>query len=72
MWLDKDTTHHPLTFLVEWFQGLHPVDYNWGIQRLCVEGRKDNDTLTRWNEWIKVTDNVQLPIHNRSEASTNG
>lgn len=63
MWLDKDTTHLPIGhFWCEWFEGLHlSVDYNWGIQRLCVEGRKDNDTLTRWNEWIKVTDNLELP-----------
>jgi len=63
VWLVKETMHLPVGhFWCEWFEGLHlSIDYNWGIQRLCVEGKKDNDTFTQWNEWIKVNDHIPFP-----------
>jgi len=63
IWLDKETMHLPVGhFWCEWFEGVHlSIDYNWGIQRLCVEGKKDSDTFTKWSEWIKVQDHIEFP-----------
>ena len=46
----------------EWFQGRHlSVDYFYGTQELCVEGRKSADTFTHWDEWIRTDDLVVFP-----------
>jgi hypothetical protein len=64
VWIDKDTTTLPLGyFWCEWFEGKHlSVDYNNGLQKLCVEGIKEEDTFTKWSEWKRVNDQVQCPI----------
>lgn len=63
VWLDQDTTHLPVGhFWCEWFEGRHlSVDYQWGNQMLAVEGIKSEDTFTHWDEWIRVTDMIELP-----------
>lgn len=63
LWIEGDTTNLPLGyFWCEWFDGRHlSVDYNYGSQTLCVEGFKTPDTFTRWNEWKKTNDVVELP-----------
>lgn len=62
-WLDKSTTHLPVGhFWCEWFEGVHhSVDYHWGQQCICVEGRKSPDTLVRWREWLRVDVAHKLP-----------
>jgi hypothetical protein len=63
VWLDCETMHLPLGyFWCEWFEGRHlSVDYNRGLQRLCVEGIKSSDTLTHWTEWRRTKDYVNRP-----------
>lgn len=63
VWIDDDTTHLPFGhFWCEVFQGRHlSIDYCQGIQTLCVEGIKSEHTFTRWQEWRKTTDQIQLP-----------
>lgn len=63
VWLNEDTTHLPLGhFWCEMFSGRHlSIDYHYGLQRLCVEGFKDNDTFTRWNKWRRTKDFVSKP-----------
>ena len=52
----------PGYFWCEIFSGRHlSVDYNWGIQRLCVEGKKPDNTLTRWEEWTRIQESVPFP-----------
>lgn len=56
VWIEKETMHLPIGhFWCEFFEGRHlSVDYNYGLQRLCVEGIKPLDTFTRWNEWTRT------------------
>lgn len=63
IWLDKETMHLPLGyFWCEWFEGRHiSIDYHWGKQTLAVEGFKSGDNLSRWNDWRRVDDIVDLP-----------
>lgn len=63
VWIDDDTTNLPVGhFWCEWFEGRHlSIDYTNGIQTLCVEGFKSNNTFTQWAEWKKTDDAVQLP-----------
>ena len=64
LWIAKDTTHLPLGyFWCEWFEGRHlSIDYNYGIQRLAVEGfRHEVTNFTKWKEWKKVDDKIDLP-----------
>jgi len=63
VWLDQDTTHLPVGhFWCEWFEGRHlSIDYQWGNQVLAVEGKKSEYTFTHWDEWIRVTDKIELP-----------
>lgn len=52
----------PGHFWCEIFKGRHlSVDYHKGLQVLCVEGFKPEDTLTRWDRWVRVTDYVTRP-----------
>lgn len=63
VWLECETTHLPLGyFWCEWFEGRHfSVDYNYGLQRLCVEGIKPADTFSKWKEWIRTNDFFSRP-----------
>lgn len=63
MLLDGDTCDLPYGyFWCEWFEGRHlSVDYHYGKQTLCVEGKKPENTFTKWTEWIKTNDIVELP-----------
>lgn len=63
VWLDCETMHLPVGhFWCEWFLGVHlSVDYHWGEQTLCVEGFKNSDSFTHWDEWKRVDDTVPLP-----------
>lgn len=63
LWIAKDTIHLPLGyFWCEWFHGTHySVDYNLGIQRLCVKGTKPENTFTKWSSWDKVQHHIPLP-----------
>lgn len=63
VWLEDNTDHLPLGyFWCEWFEGRHlSVDYNRGLQKLCVEGFKAESTLTQWKEWKRVQDHIQRP-----------
>lgn len=62
-WLDVTTHHLPLgSFWCTWFEGQHlSVDYNYGLQRLCVEGTKPETTLTRWTTWKRIVLYVARP-----------
>lgn len=52
----------PGHFWCEIFKGRHlSVDYHKGLQVLCVEGFKHEDTLTRWDRWERVSDYVTRP-----------
>lgn len=64
LWIEKETMHLPIGyFWCEWFSGRHlSVDYNYGIQRLAVEGFKSSETnFTKWDEWVRVSDKIDLP-----------
>ena len=62
-WLDGDTHHLPIgSFWCEWFEGRHiSVDYDAGSQILAVEGFKGDNTLSKWDRWVKVSDQYPLP-----------
>jgi len=62
-WIEKETMHLPIGhFWCEWFEGRHlSIDYNYGVQHLCVEGLKSSDTFTQWDKWIKTDDVIPLP-----------
>jgi len=58
--------HHDIIpdgyFWCELFDGRHlTFDYNYGIQKLAVEGFKDSDRTDRFVSWKKVSDNFELP-----------
>lgn len=63
MIIEKDTLSLPYGyFWCEFFKGRHlSVDYHYGRQVLCVEGFKKNNTFTRWNKWVKTSDQVPFP-----------
>lgn len=63
VWLEKETNHLPLGFFwCEFFSGKHlSIDYHYGVQTLCVEGIKTEDTFTRWKEWKKVNEKSNSP-----------
>lgn len=62
-WIEKSTDQLPLGyFWCEWFEGRHlSIDYFQGNQVLAVEGHKNEDTLTKWQRWIRVNDSIPLP-----------
>lgn len=63
IWLDNNTDHLPLGFFwCEWFEGRHlSIDYHHGVQQLCVEGIKPEDTFSRWSEWRQTADRIDGP-----------
>ena len=63
VWLDMYTMHLPLGFFwCEEFKGRHlSVDYHHGVQHICIEGHKPDNTFTQWDKWIKTDDQVPLP-----------
>ena len=63
VWLENSTKHLPVGhFWCEWFEGRHlSIDYYKGKQMLAVEGIKPDNTFTKWNDWIKVSDRIKLP-----------
>lgn len=72
-WLEKDTDHLPLgAFWCEIFEGRHlSIDYERGEQRICVEGRKPDDTLQQWSRWSVTDDVIECPEFLRSFESAN-
>jgi len=50
-------------FWCEIFQGRHrSFDYNWGQQKLAVEGfRDDPNRLDRFSRWCRIDDKFNLP-----------
>jgi hypothetical protein len=62
-WIDKETVDLSLGhFWCEWFEGRHlSIDYHWGKQTLAVEGHKSPSTFTKWNDWRRVNDKIELP-----------
>ena len=63
IWLESSTMHLPLGhFWCEWFAGRHlSVDYHYGLQTLCVEGTKPDNTFSRWSRWSRTKDYVPRP-----------
>ena len=63
VWIDKDTTTLTLGyFWCEWFEGKHlSIDYQYGLQKLCVEGIKEESTFTKWSRWNRVSDCIPCP-----------
>lgn len=63
VWLENSTKHLPVGyFWCEWFGGRHlSIDYHHGKQVLAVEGHKPEDTFTRWDHWVKVSDRISMP-----------
>ena len=63
VWLEKSTKHLPVGyFWCEWFEGKHlSIDYYQGKQLLAVEGHKPENTFTRWDHWVKVSDRITMP-----------
>lgn len=63
VYIESSTDHLPPGhFWCEMFAGRHlSVDYHHGLQVLCVEGFKDNDTFTHWNKWKRTKDYVNRP-----------
>ena len=63
VWIEDTTDHLPVGhFWCEWFDGeYYSVDYNLGIQRLCVKGTKPEDTFTKWSKWEKVQHPIPFP-----------
>lgn len=63
VWLEEETVHLPVGhFWCEWFEGRHlSIDYQYGVQKLCVEGHKPTNTLTHWKEWIRTDDLIPFP-----------
>lgn len=61
--IEKSTETLPDGFCwTQKFEGRHlSVDYHKGAQRLCVEGFRASDDLTRWAKWTKVADKVPYP-----------
>lgn len=50
------------TFWCEIFSGRHlSVDYYKGQQKLCVEGTRSDDNLSRWSKWEKTDDEIPFP-----------
>jgi len=70
VYIEKETDHLPVGhFWCEWFEGKHlSVDYYYGVQHLCVQGFKSNDTFTKWDSWHKTEDLVPLPFSLRTFA----
>mgnify|MGYP000859813386 CR=1 FL=1 len=62
--IDKSTDHLPPGhFWCEWFDGDHvSIDYDYGVQRLAVQGFKDNDTFTQWDRWVKLSPPPKLSL----------
>lgn len=63
VWIEKNTDHLPVGhFWCELFIGRHlSIDYHHGTQVLAVEGHKQNNTFTKWDQWIKVNDQINYP-----------
>lgn len=63
VWLEEETMHLPVGhFWCEWFEGRHlSVDYHYGLQKLCVEGTKPENTFSQWSEWTRTKDYVPRP-----------
>ena len=63
VYLNGSTNHLPYGyFWCEWFDGRHfSVDYEYGKQKLCVEGFKSANTFTHWDRWVKVAKQIVLP-----------
>lgn len=61
--IENTTDHLPVGhFWCEVFYGRHlSIDYHRGLQVLCVEGFKDDNTFTHWNRWIRTKDYVTRP-----------
>ena len=63
VWIEKETMHLPVGhFWCEFFEGDHySVDYFEGKQMLCVQGRKPEDTFTKWKDWRRDDKKFAFP-----------
>lgn len=63
IWIEQETMHLPIGhFWCEWFEGRHlSIDYYHGKQMLCVEGKKPEDTFTKWKDWIREDIRIEFP-----------
>lgn len=63
IFIEESTDDLPLGyFWCEFFEGTHySVDYNLGIQRLCVKGTKPSNTFVKWSKWEKIQYHIPLP-----------
>ena len=63
VWLDKETMHLTVGhFWCEFFTGNHySIDYFDKKQMLCVQGRKPDDTFTKWTDWRRDDKKFQFP-----------
>lgn len=61
--IEEETLHLPDGhFWCEKFEGRHlSVDYEDGLQVLCVEGIRASDSLSRWELWEKTCDVIPFP-----------
>ena len=62
-YLEQDTCHLPPGhFWCELFKGRHlSIDYQWGEQKLAVEGFKPEETFIQWNKWVQISVEVPFP-----------
>lgn len=69
-WIQEETVDLPVGyFWCEWFTGRHlSIDYHYGVQKLCVEGHKSDNTFTRWDKWVETDDVIPLPFELRTFA----
>lgn len=63
VWIENTTDNMPVGhFWSEFFEGDHlSVDYVYGKQTLCVRGFKEENTMTRWDRWIKTDKTIPFP-----------
>lgn len=61
--LEKSTESIPDGFFwCEVFKGRHlSIDYQNGIQKLCVEGKRSSADIMKWDSWEKVEDQIPFP-----------
>jgi hypothetical protein len=71
-WIDNSTDQlTPGHFWCEIFEGDHiSVDFYKGKSVLVVQGFKQPDTLQKWDRWVKIDLNVQLPDILKDHADT--
>ena len=63
-WIEDETLHLPHGyFWCEVFNGPHRQSiYHYGKSCLIVQGFRDEDTLTRWNKWVRFETEVDVGL----------